>query len=185
MAYRNYLNKVMKVIREDTELDAANGVEIKNVVVGQFMCRLENLSSTEQNYLSRNSIETFMRIYTTTDADPLIKDLDTVLVEEINGALIGKFEIRRPQRMEQTQRLHHIELDAIIHSNTEKTLPMIPEPACNIADLNPTIYYDIGVQAGVNNVDLTPLVDVGVSQSNAIAGNPMFAQLGPALFKIN
>lgn len=128
MAYHNYLNKIMKIIREDTSTDEANGIIVVQKVVGTFMCRLENLSSTEQQYLARNSLETFMRIFTTPDADPLVKDLDTVRVEEKNGTLVGEFEIRRPQRMEQTQNLHHLELDAIVHSNTTASLPLIPEP---------------------------------------------------------
>lgn len=128
MAYENYLDKIMKVIREDTITDQANGIVIIPKVVGTFMCRIENLSSTEQAYLARNSLETFMRIFTTNDADPLIKDLDTVRVEKQDGTLVGEFEIRRPQRMQQTQSLHHLELDAIVHSNTTETLPPIPEP---------------------------------------------------------
>jgi hypothetical protein len=128
MAYSDYLNKMMYVLKREYAQDAAGGQIERQTTQGAFMCRIENLSSSEIPHLNHNSVEVYVRVYTTPDADPVIKHLDVVRIVEKNGALVGEFQINRPQRMEQTQNLHHIELDAKLHTPVKKTKPPIPEP---------------------------------------------------------
>jgi len=124
----DYFDKTIKVIKRHTSKDSAGGIVDVPNVIGEFSCRIESISSTESVYLARNSSEQFIRIYVERDADNYIDDLDIVSISTTNGVLVGEYEVRRDQTMQQTQSTHHLELDGRLQTNVVDSIPEISSP---------------------------------------------------------
>lgn len=128
MAYLNYLNKVMIVLRPSNTQDTLSSVvEQPFTTIGSYPCRVDNLSGNEFTYLQRNADEDFQRIFTTNDA--AVQELDIARITEQDETVIKEYEIRRIVRNEQTRRRHHIEIDAVsydlLYTNAEPDYPVV------------------------------------------------------------
>ena len=124
--FGQYLNKLMIVYRSTPVQDSTGAGVDSFAAIGTFGCRIENLSGNELKYLQRNADEDFVRIYTTFDAT--VEELDIARITEFDGTVLREYEIRRIQRAEQTQNLHHIEIDAVSYNLLQTTgEPDFPE----------------------------------------------------------
>ena len=97
--------------QEDIQDELGDVVETPFLLIGTFAARLRNLSGNQVNYLERNTVEDFQRIYSIKSAD--VQELDIVRLTEKDGTLIKNFSVRRIVTPERTRKQHHIELDVV------------------------------------------------------------------------
>lgn len=116
MAILDYYNRTVTVFRNETTRDAAQGVVRTPTQIGVFLGRQENLSGNQLTYQDRNSANVFERIWVDATIADII-ELDVVDVKDREtDVLIKKYTVRRVQPAQQTQLLHHLELDIEVHT---------------------------------------------------------------------
>ena len=103
----------MIVFRAQENVQDALGdvVETPFVNIGSFPARMDNLSGNQTNYLERNTVEDFERVFTEKGAD--VQELDVIRLTEKDGTVIQTFSVRRIVTPERVRKRHHIELDVV------------------------------------------------------------------------
>ena len=112
--YFDYMNRLIVTFRNTTTRSKQGGNVRVPDNIGTFLAREENLSGNQTTYLQQNTTNTFDKIFTTQDCP--VREGDVIeLRRRDNNNLIRKYTVRRTQPMEQTQFLHHIELDCEVY----------------------------------------------------------------------